>query len=86
MDKKRLFSIYDEVTQLYEPPFIDVNKGSAMRRIQDLIHSNPTSTYAKFPDNYTLMDIGEFTQNTGLILQDTLEHVVDLKDITTTKE
>lgn len=85
-DKKLLFSIYDDVTKMYEPPFVDINKGSAMRRIQDLMQSNPQSPYSKFPDNFTLMEIGEFTEETGLIFQDTLEHVVDLKDITTIKE
>jgi hypothetical protein len=85
-DKKLLFSIYDDVTKMYEPPFVDINKGSAMRRIQDLMQSNPNSPYSKFPDNFTLMEIGEFTEETGLIFQDTLEHVVDLKDITTQKE
>ena len=85
-DKKLLFSIYDDVTKMYEPPFVDINKGSAMRRIQDLMQSNPQSQYSKFPDNFTLMEIGEYTEETGLIFQDTLEHVVDLKDITSTKE
>jgi hypothetical protein len=85
-EKKLLFSIYDDVTKMYEPPFLDINKGSAMRRIQDLMQSNPQSPYSKFPDNFTLMEIGEFTLETGLIFQDTLEHVVDLKEITTPKE
>jgi hypothetical protein len=85
-DKKLLFSIYDDVTKMYEPPFVDINKGSAMRRIQDLMQSNPQSPYSKFPDNFTLMNIGEFTEETGLIFQDTLEHVVDLKEIQPTKE
>lgn len=85
-DKKLLFSIYDDVTKMYEPPFVDINKGSAMRRIQDLMQSNPQSPYTKFPDNFTLMEIGEFTEETGLIFQDTLEHVVDLKEIQPTKE
>jgi hypothetical protein len=85
-DKKLLFSIYDDVTKMYEPPFLDINKGSAMRRIQDLMQSNPQSPYAKFPDNFVLMEIAEFTEETGLIFQDTIEHVVDLKDISTTKE
>lgn len=85
-DKKLLFSIYDDVTKMYEPPFVDINKGSALRRIQDLMQSNPQSPYSKFPDNFTLMEIGEYTEETGLIFQDTLEHVVDLKDIVTVKE
>ena len=85
-DKKLLFSIYDDVTKMYEPPFLDINKGSAMRRIQDLMQSNPQSPYSKFPDNFVLMNIGEFTEETGLIFQDTLEHIVDLKDIQPTKE
>jgi len=85
-DNKLLFSIYDDVTKMYEPPFVDINKGSAMRRIRDLMQSNPQSPYSKFPDNFTLMQVGEFTEETGLIFQDTLEHVVDLKEIQPIKE
>tara|TARA_B100001059_G_C17821769_1_gene578722 strand:+ start:1086 stop:1349 length:264 start_codon:yes stop_codon:yes gene_type:complete len=85
-DAKLLFAIYDDVTKMYEPPFVDINKGSAMRRIQDLMQSNPNSPYSKFPDNFVLMNMGEYTEETGQIFQDTLEHVVDLKDIQPIKE
>ena len=85
-DKKLLFSIYDDVTKMYEAPFLDINKGSAMRRIQDLMQSNPQSSYSKFPDNFALLQVAEFTEETGAIFQDTIDHVVDLKDIATTKE
>ena len=30
---KNIYSIFDTVTNLFEPPFIDINKGSALRRI-----------------------------------------------------
>ena len=85
-DAKLLFAIYDDLTKMYEPPFVDINKGSAMRRIQDLMQSNPNSPYSKFPDNFVLMNMGEYTEETGQIFQDTLEHVVDLKDIQPIKE
>jgi hypothetical protein len=83
---KYLFSIFDDITKLYEPPFVDINKGSAMRRIQDLMQSNPQSPYAKFPDNFKLMCIGTWNEETANVYTDGADHVVELVDITSTKE
>tara|TARA_B100000459_G_C8546827_1_gene187553 strand:+ start:95 stop:373 length:279 start_codon:yes stop_codon:yes gene_type:complete len=85
---KFLFSIYDEVTKLFEAPFVDLNKGSAMRRIQDLMQSNPQSPYAKFPHDYKLMLVGTWNEETGYMYSNdkTTDLVVALEDITTKKE
>jgi hypothetical protein len=84
---KFLFSIFDEVTKLFEPPFVDLNKGSALRRIQDLMQSNPQSPYAKFPHDYKLMMIGTFNEETGHVYSDNENDiVVALEEITPTKE
>ena len=82
---KLLFSIYDTVTEIYEPPFVDINKGSAMRRIQDLMQSNPQSTYTKFPDNYTLMCIGTWNEKSSHIYHDSPEIVIELDQIIKTE-
>ena len=83
---KYLFSIFDKVTKLYEPPFVDMNKGSAMRRIQDLMQSNPQSTYSKFPHDYQLTCVGTWNEETAGAFTDSADHVVDLEELTPTKE
>ena len=83
---KYMFSIFDDVTKLYEPPFVDMNKGSAMRRIQDLMQTNPQSTYSKFPHDYKLMCIGTWNEETANVYTDGADHVVDLQELTPTKE
>lgn len=78
---KIMFSIYDNVSKLYEAPFVDLNKGTALRRIQDLMQSNPTSPYAKFPDNFILMSVGLWNDKTGYIFSDKAETVMELEQI-----
>lgn len=63
---KLMFSIFDKVSELYEPPFIEVNKGTAMRRVTDLMQSNPQSPLTKFPDNYTLVEVGSWDELGGI--------------------
>jgi hypothetical protein len=78
---KYLYSIYDSTTQLYEPPFVDINNGSALRRIQDLMSSNPNSPYAKFPDDFDLMCIGTWSDETAHIYTDCADLVQKLNQI-----
>ena len=79
---KIMFSIYDNVSELYEAPFVDINKGTALRRIDDLMQSNPQSPYAKFPDNFILMSVGLWNDKTGYIFCDKAEKVMELNEIT----
>ena len=79
---KIMFSIYDNVSELYEAPFVDINKGTALRRINDLMTQNPSSPYAKFPDNFVLMSVGLWNDKTGYIFSDKAETVMELNEIT----
>lgn len=65
MSIKNLYSIYDETSEIYEPPFVDVNDGTAIRKLQDLMMNNPQSTYSKFPDCYHLHRVGKWDELTG---------------------
>jgi hypothetical protein len=78
---KQMFSLYDNVSELYEAPFVDINKGSAMRRIDDLMTSNPNSPYTKFPDNFELYLVGLWNDKTGYIFCDQAEPVIKLTEI-----
>ena len=84
-----IFSIFDNVAYHYEPPFIEKNKGTAIRRIQDLISNNPNSPYSKFPDNFALYHIGYFDPSDGSILDLDSSQVcsfMDLHEKSETKE
>jgi hypothetical protein len=81
-----VFSIYDKVAQIFEPPFTEKNKGTAIRRIQDLVQSNGNSPYAKFPDNFSLFHIGFYDSSCGGILDLEPEHVITLDELTKPKE
>ena len=79
---KLLFSIYDDTTELYEAPFVDINRGSALRRIQDLIKTHPESMYAKFPEQFQLCVIGSWNEKVGDIISDKPVVFQELKDLT----
>ena len=79
--EKLLFSIYDDTTELYEPPFVDINRGSALRRIQDLIKTHPESMYAKFPEQFQLCVIGTWNEQVGDIISEKPIVFQELKDL-----
>ncbi len=72
-----IFAIYDNVAQVFEPPFTEKNKGTAIRRITDLMQSNTNSPYAKFPDNFVLHHIGFYDSSCGGILDLEPEQVIE---------
>ena len=78
---KYLYSIFDSTTQLFEAPFVDINNGSALRRIQDLMMRNPDSPYAKFPDDFSLMCIGTWNEETANVYTDSADLVQPLAKI-----
>lgn len=77
-----IFTIYDNVAQIFEPPFTEKNKGTAIRRIQDLINNNPNSPYSKFPDNFVLYHIGYYDNTVAGILDLEPEQVIQFHDLT----
>lgn len=85
-DTDYIFSIYDNVAEHYEPPFVEKNKGTAIRRIQDLIQNNPQSPYAKFPDNFELSHIGYFDNMDGSILDIEKTQVIQLVQLIEPKQ
>lgn len=60
-----MYTILDNVTKLYSAPFCEINNGSAMRGLQDMLSNNPNNPMSKFPDNYTLFNIGKFDETLG---------------------
>ena len=77
-----LCAIFDNVAYHYEHPFVEKNKGTAVRKIMDLIQQNPTSPYAKFPDNFSLCHIGYYDSSDGSILDLESTEIMQLEKIT----
>jgi hypothetical protein len=81
--EKNMYCIFDNVSKLYEPPFLEINNGTAIRRLMDLMQQNPQSPYAKFPDNYTLINIGTWNDEDGVPVTDKHTNVAELTAIKT---
>lgn len=76
--KKSIYSVYDNVTKMFSPPLLDINNGSMMRNIQDLIARDPNHAWSKFPDNYTLMNIGYWDDEEGIPTADKHQVVAEM--------
>ena len=76
-----MFSIYDKTTKLHEAPFVDINRGTALRRIQDLMKSHPDSPYSKFPHDFQLTVIGTWNEKVGDIISDKPVVFQELEDL-----
>lgn len=77
----KIFSIYDNKTEIYSKPFYELTIGSAIRVFGDAAN-DPASAFSKHPADYNLFLLGEFDDNTGEILSQTnqnlgscLEHI-----------
>lgn len=61
----RLFTVYDEKAHCYTNPFVTSTAEVALRSFSDCINS-PDHHFGKNPHDYTLFDLGEFDDNTGI--------------------
>jgi len=84
--KYGMFSIYDEKAQAYLPPFILPETGMAIRTFGDCINSQEHQ-FGKHPADYTLYQIAEFDDDTGIPTPDkkTIHNGLELKKPDTEK-
>lgn len=64
MDK--LYTVYDSKMEAYLPPFLAKMKGHAIRMFSDTI-AQPDSQFAKHPEDYTLVELGDWNEFTGVL-------------------
>tara|TARA_Y100001970_G_C13570944_1_gene526182 strand:+ start:231 stop:503 length:273 start_codon:yes stop_codon:yes gene_type:complete len=81
--EKQMFTIFDNVSKTYANPLIEVNNGTMMRGIMDMMQQNPSHPWAKFPDNYTLINIGTWNDEDGIPTFDKHTIVAELVAIKT---
>lgn len=79
---KTLYSVYDKKSKTYAAPFIEVNDGTAIRAIQDLIASNQSHPFARHSEDFSLERLGSFNEFSGDIGPDPVGEVIQLDQLT----
>ena len=64
--KHQIYSMYDSQTLQYRQPTLMPNDGAAERALSELFHGD-SNDYTKYPEDFTLMHLGEFDDETGQI-------------------
>ena len=66
IQSKNIYSIYDKVSQIYAPPFIELTDGTAIRACTDLLQ-RPELPFGKYPKDYHLARIGRWVEAEGFV-------------------
>lgn len=64
--KTKVFAIYDSKTDAYMTPFFAPNGEDATRRVLSTAQQ-PNSLFHQFADDYTVMELGEWDEDSGTI-------------------
>lgn len=62
-----MFSIYDKAAGAYVSPFFMHNKALAIRAFADNVNSKEESNITKHPEQFSLHEVGEFDDSTGIV-------------------
>lgn len=64
----RIFSCYDSKAEAYLNPFLLRSRGEALRSFENVVNTPDNNSWIyKNPEDYTLFEIGEFDERTGVI-------------------
>lgn len=63
---KKVFSVYDSKSMVYDQPWLAPNKGAALRAVLDVL-KDPNHHFSKWPSDFTLFEIGEWDEQTGTL-------------------
>lgn len=61
----KVYSVYDSKAKAYLPPFFATNGAVAGRMMQEAC-SDPKHQFHKFAPDYTLMELADFDDDTGV--------------------
>jgi hypothetical protein len=78
---KTLYSVYDAKSQTYAAPFTEVNDGTAIRVIQDLMEQNQSHPFARHSEDFTLERVGRFNELSGDLETEPVGEVIKLKEL-----
>jgi len=66
LQSKNIYSIYDKVSEIYAPPFIELTDGTAIRACTDLLQRSELP-FGKYPKDYHLARIGRWVETEGFV-------------------
>lgn len=67
----KIYSVYDSKAEAYIPPMFYQSKGQALRQFSE-VANDKTHQIGKYPEDFTLFEIGEFNDsNCKFTLYDT---------------
>jgi hypothetical protein len=64
---KKIFAIYDSKAETYNNPYFALTTGAAIREFELAVQNND-SMLSKYPEDYTLFEIGTFDDSTAEIM------------------
>ena len=64
--EKQIYSILDDKSQLFSPPFIANNDAIAIRMVMDILR-NPDNNLSRYPDDHKLTKLGAWDEVNGEI-------------------
>lgn len=68
-----LFSIFDEKSESFSPPFTARTRGEAVRFFSATVN-DPKSSISQYPADYILVHVGSMDMSTGKIIPINLEN------------
>lgn len=63
----KYYAVYDSKVNVYEQPFPMRTRGEALRSWVDIVNDNKTK-FNKHPEDFTLMELGEYDEEKGVFL------------------
>lgn len=67
MARLKVCSVLDAKVAAYNAPFFVRSRGEALRSWQSAVN-DPETMMCKYPEDYTLFEIGEFDESTGTLV------------------
>ncbi len=68
--KLNAYTVYDSKAELYLPPQYYISKGMALRAFEEAAN-DPQSSIGKYPNDFTMFEIGIFDQEKATLIQHT---------------
>jgi hypothetical protein len=62
-----IMSIFDSKSKNFSLPFFQINTETAIRAFRDIVN-DPTTTINKYPDDFTMFELGTFDETVGKIM------------------
>lgn len=76
-----VFALFDSKAGSYGMPFFTHNRGSAIRGIKAQISQDSSSMLAKYPEDFSLFDLGIYDEVEGRISGTSPVFIIDVSDI-----